>query len=265
MAGDWIKIETALPTKIEILQLTELLDCSRAEALGYCVVFWCWCDANMSPECRHVAATKKTLDDVIGATGFAQAMVDVGWLHETLVDDRPALEVPNFDQHLSKSAKTRARKTKNKQSERSGDGKLVAEMSPRDGDKTETREEKRRDSNTRAPNNTEGVNLNSNGNANGITERGDIVVPSSLTKRAVSAVWSWIDYTNRPDTEAREVWPDSPQAEALFALAARWKLSDDDIEQHVETAIAGNWLKLNTPRQGEYRSGATTEEHAGRF
>lgn len=115
----------------------------------------------------------------------------------------------------------------------------------------------------RAPDIAEGDHLNSN--AGGITERGDIVVPSSLTKRAVSAVWSWIDYTNRPDTEARGVLPDSPQAEALFALAARWKLSDDDIEQHVDTAIAGNWLKLNTPRQGEYRSGATTEEHAGRF
>jgi hypothetical protein len=133
---DWLKIEKATPRKPEVLVLSEILGIHPDHAFGLCFRFWSWCDDQLSSECHRVTVTSVTVDSVIGHSGFASAMIQVGWLIET----SGGIEVPNFDRHLSKSAKSRSRNAENQQLRR----KRVAKMSPPAGDKTVTREEKRR-------------------------------------------------------------------------------------------------------------------------
>jgi len=142
MAGDWIKIEHGLLHKPEVMQICDKLDIGPHEAVGHLVAFWVWVDQNLSPICPQVAGTKKGLDRVVGRDGFTTALENVGWL--AFVDGQ--ISVPNYDVHLSNSAKQRAKDAKKKAKQRV---KPVPEMSPPDGDKigTErgTREEKRRE------------------------------------------------------------------------------------------------------------------------
>ncbi len=103
MAGDWLKIEKATARKPEVLQIAESLGVTPDEAFGMCFRFWSWCDDNMET-CNARGVTPVTLNMLLGRDGFAQALVKCGWL---LVRDG-SLEVPNFDRHLSMSAKKRA-------------------------------------------------------------------------------------------------------------------------------------------------------------
>jgi hypothetical protein len=142
MAGDWIKIEHGLLHKPEVMQICDLLDIGPHEAVGHLVAFWVWVDQNLSPICPQVQGTKKGLDRVVGRDGFTTALETVGWL--TFAEG--IISVPNYDVHLSNSAKQRAKDSKKKAKQRS---KPVPILSPPDGDilgtERGTREEKRRE------------------------------------------------------------------------------------------------------------------------
>jgi len=116
MAGDWIKIEHALPEKPEVMQIADELDVSRFEVIGMLVKFWSWVDQNLSRSCPDVWGTESGLDSIIGRDGFARAMIHCGWLEIT--DSR--VRIPNYESHLSKSAKTRALAAKKKRLQREG-------------------------------------------------------------------------------------------------------------------------------------------------
>lgn len=113
MAGDWIKIEKATARKPEILQLAELLSVHPDHAFGLCFRFWSWCDDQLKT-CHAQGVTHVTLDMVIGHAGFSAALVKVGWLEVRT----GSLAVPNFDRHLSDSAKNRAQSGKRKEKQR---------------------------------------------------------------------------------------------------------------------------------------------------
>ena len=136
MAGDWIKVEKATPGKPEVMAIADELGIHIDHAFGLCVRFWSWCDDQMTDgHARRV--TNVTLDAYFGHAGFATALVKVGWLRVR----EGSLEVPNFDRHLSESAKNRALSGSRKQKQRSKD---VTEMSRSERDESVTREEKRR-------------------------------------------------------------------------------------------------------------------------
>lgn len=136
MAGDWIKIEKATARKDEVLSIADALNIHPDHAFGLCVRFWMWCDDGMTDgHARRV--TNVTLDAVFGRDGFVDALLSVGWLR---VRDG-SLEVPNFDRHMSDSAKNRALSGVRQQKRRS---KPVTEMSRAQRDESVTREEKRR-------------------------------------------------------------------------------------------------------------------------
>ena len=59
MAGDWIKIEHALPGKPEVMQMAEILGVDEMQVVGHLVCFWCWVDQNMSPSCPSVTVATK--------------------------------------------------------------------------------------------------------------------------------------------------------------------------------------------------------------
>ena len=121
MAADWIKVEKSTPRKPEVLRIAELLDIHPDHAFGLCVRFWFWCDDQMKT-CHAQSVTIVTLDYTVGHTGFAKALLEVGWL---LVRNG-SLEIPNFDRHLSESAKKRADSLRRKHKQRDGNvGKSV--------------------------------------------------------------------------------------------------------------------------------------------
>jgi hypothetical protein len=142
MAGDWIKIEKVTPRKPEVLIISETLNIHPDHAFGLCFRFWSWCDDNLS-NCHAPTVTNVTLDSLIGHTGFASAMQKVGWIEVT--DGK--VTIPNFERHLSQSAKNRADAAERKRRQR---GKESQEC--HGNSVTKPRPEKRReDSNTPLP------------------------------------------------------------------------------------------------------------------
>lgn len=113
MAGDWIKAEKSTPRKPEVLRVAAALGIDPDEAFGKCFRFWAWlddhfaiCNASGVTETESVAlpgVTAALIDSLAGGPGFAAAMIEVGWL----TSKNGVLEVPNFDRHLSQSAKAR--------------------------------------------------------------------------------------------------------------------------------------------------------------
>lgn len=103
MAADWIKVEKTTSRKPEVLRIAELLHIHPDHAFGLCVRFWFWCDDQLSSG-NAPSVTNVTLDCVVGRDGFADALLNVGWLRVR----NGSLEVPNFERHLSQSAKSRA-------------------------------------------------------------------------------------------------------------------------------------------------------------
>lgn len=134
MAGDWIKVEKATARKPEVLRLAALLDIPVDHAFGLCVRFWSWCDDQLA-DGHAPGVTVVTLDSVFGHAGFCDALLSVGWL----VARNGSLSIPNFDRHLSESAKARALSGKRKQKQRG------PKVSRSQRDKSVTREEKRRE------------------------------------------------------------------------------------------------------------------------
>jgi len=114
MAIPWIKIETSLPRKPEVMRMAELLDIDEFAVVGHLVCFWSWVDENVSPECPSVSGTKRGLDRVAGRDGFTTAMIQVGWL---IMDDGK-VTIPHLEYHLSSGAKTRAFEQRKKAEQR---------------------------------------------------------------------------------------------------------------------------------------------------
>ncbi len=101
MAGDWIKVEKSTARKPEVLRIAAALDIHPDHAFGICFRFWTWCDDNIKDGVLRM--TSELIDSVVDRSGFAVALVTVGWLH----DRDGALEIPNFDRHMSHAAKNR--------------------------------------------------------------------------------------------------------------------------------------------------------------
>lgn len=115
MAGDWIKIEHALPDKPEVMSIASDLGISEEAVVGHLVRFWSWVDQNMSRSCPAVSGTISGLNRVAGRDGFAEALINVGWLRFNM----GKVEIPNYDDHLSQSAKSRSLESKKKKRQRS--------------------------------------------------------------------------------------------------------------------------------------------------
>lgn len=111
MAGDWIKMTHALPEKPEVLAIARKTGLGRFDVVGRLFVMWRWFDAN-TLNGNAPGVTLVTLNECLfgegSATNFTHAVADVGWLEES----EGGVAVPNFDSHISESAKTRAQTAK---------------------------------------------------------------------------------------------------------------------------------------------------------
>jgi len=154
VAGDWIKWTCGLTRKPEVVRMAAQLSLMREVVACRLMDFWEWCDSNipdsairddgtafvkMSP---HDGDNMAFVDALVCTPNFAVSLVSVDWIHFR----HGHIEIPNFGRHNGQTAKTRARNAKNQHSrrEKQEDVSTVPKMSPRDGDKKVTREEKRR-------------------------------------------------------------------------------------------------------------------------
>lgn len=128
MAGDWIKVEHALPTKGEISRMAEILKRPENEIVGALVRLWVWADAN-TVDGHGIIVTAATLNKRADCDGLANAMREVGWLEGR----DAALSFPNYTRHNGQSSKARALATERKNKQRHG------------ANVTKTRPEKRRE------------------------------------------------------------------------------------------------------------------------
>lgn len=127
MAGDWIKVEKVTARKPEVLAVADKLAIHPYHAFGLCVSFWSWCDDQMS-DGHALRVTDVTLDTVFGHAGFTSALLSVGWLQVR----NGSLAVPNFDRHLSESAKARALSGNRKKIQRARSASQNVSRSQRD-------------------------------------------------------------------------------------------------------------------------------------
>ena len=142
MAGDWIKIEHVTPDKPEVVRMAQQLDIDQDAVVGKLIRLWIWAD-QQTTDGNALSVTDSFIDRCTFATGFAQALRDVGWLG----GDGSELSLPNFGRHNGKTAKTRAltnkrvseKRKRNAASVTEGDQKALPEK---------RREEKRRSNKT---------------------------------------------------------------------------------------------------------------------
>lgn len=157
MASNWIKLEVITPDKPEIFRLAEILNIDPDAALGKVIRFWAWADQQMidgNAECNARGVTKSAIDRITFMAGFADALIQVGWL----VESDGVLSLPNFERHNGKSSKKRAvtneRVTKIRELKRKGNAASVTQTDQ----KALPEEEEEEDINTDLPLNPLGKN-----------------------------------------------------------------------------------------------------------
>lgn len=146
MAGDWIKMRNDLADDPAVIGIAARLGIDEFAVVGRLQYLWAWVDSQ-SRDGHAAGVTGAWLDRKVQRDGFAQAMVDVAWLVVT----PDGIEIPNFDRHNGETAKTRALGTKRKQKQRASVTDVpqpAGQVSRTQRDKSETREEKRREEHT---------------------------------------------------------------------------------------------------------------------
>lgn len=108
MAGEWLKMECATPDKPEVFAITSKMAWDDPDlTVGKLFRVWRWFD-QQTIDGNAAGVTSALLDRIAGATGFAQAMIDVHWLTVT----ESGVELPNFEKHNGATAKSRAQTAK---------------------------------------------------------------------------------------------------------------------------------------------------------
>jgi hypothetical protein len=234
MAIPWIKIETSLPRKPEVMQLAAILDIDEFAVVGHLVCFWSWVDENLSLECPVVTGTKRGLDRVAGRDGFADAMVTVGWLQM----EGSAVSIPHLEYHLDQGAKTRAMEQRKKAKQRKTSGRpTVSGKCPDDiGTKTGTTagpEERRLEKKEKE---RPGGSM-------------DLQFPTHLhTPEALAAAEQWFDYLDRTGLDARSPRGDEISLRHWWANVGDDFVDSDSMVRAVSFSIAGNYLNLNAKK-----------------
>ena len=109
MANDWIKVRCDLHTHPKVVRIMSATCPQTCTVVGGLHYIWSLFDTHSTDGVLE-GYTLAMLDRMLGIPGFAQAVVDVGWLVVT----PKGLEMPEFDTHNGKGGKRRAEDTKSK-------------------------------------------------------------------------------------------------------------------------------------------------------
>ena len=125
MAGDWIKIEHALPDKPEGMEMAQILGFDSDAVGGKLIRVWTWFD-NHTEDGNANVTVRALLDRYTGVTSFVTAMHQVGWIEEK----DGFLSVSHFDRHNGQTAKTRANTNRRVAKSRNCNGGSVTSVTP---------------------------------------------------------------------------------------------------------------------------------------
>jgi len=139
MAGEWIKVELHLPEKPEVLQIADSTKMAPNAVVGALIQVWGWASRNCNADGVTTIAAFSHLNKLAGHEGFAESMVEAGWLR---VKDAKITFV-NFDRHNSQTAKERALVGRRVNKHRSNAD--VTDVKRSDRYKSVTREEKNKE------------------------------------------------------------------------------------------------------------------------
>ena len=146
MAGDWIKMRTALADDPAVICMADRLEMDEFSVVGRLHHLWSWAD-KQSRDGHADGVTGKWIDRYVQCDGFAQCLVSVGWL----VLGESGIEFPNFDRHNGETAKARGLATNRQQKKRAGVTPPKEQPSRNQRDNGVTREEKSNNSLSDAP------------------------------------------------------------------------------------------------------------------
>lgn len=139
MAFAWIKIEDSTPDKPEVWKMAERLAIDADAVLGKLVRIWIWAD-QQTLDGNAASVTRALLDRCAGVTGFADAMIAVGWLQAT----EGGVRFLHFERHNGETAKKRALTRRRVERHRSCNADSVTETPIGNaGGVTKRREEKK--------------------------------------------------------------------------------------------------------------------------
>ena len=111
-----VEVRDGLPRHPKVYALSAHLEITRAEVVGYLVMFWGWCQDH-AEEGGTLAARLEAVDAAT-RPGFAAALLapDVGWLER----DGDRLVVPRFERVRSERAKAAERQRRRRERLRAG-------------------------------------------------------------------------------------------------------------------------------------------------
>lgn len=266
----WIKVEHSLPGKPKVMELAELLGVEADTVVGHLIRFWIWVDQNVSRNCPGFGGTKAGLDREAGRTGFCDAMIEVGWL----VQKDGRFEIPDFDDHLSQSAKTRADEAKRKQnqrmsrSERDISGTIVPPTTGREGGPEKIRRDKNNKTETETRARTRGqapaesqppapdpVLADLDGPAD------PVIIPEAMQAPDVlRAARQWFRHLQTRAPERVPI-PASPQLQEFWQRHARW--GPERFKAAVSFSVARGYLNLVEERDDDGGGRKRTGQAAG--
>lgn len=99
----WIKIETTLPQKPEVVKISAILQKKSAEVVGGLVLLWCLTDGLTEDGFLRFYG-RREIDRAVGLKGFCAALEQVGWIKL----EADGARLVNYEKHNGRSAKKRA-------------------------------------------------------------------------------------------------------------------------------------------------------------
>jgi len=125
MAGDWIKIEHALPDKPEVMEMATELGIDPDAIVGKLIRIWTWFD-NHTDDGNANVTVRALLNRYTGVTNFVTAMENVGWIAES----NGRLILNHFDRHNGQTAKNRVNTNRRVAKSRACNARSVTDVTP---------------------------------------------------------------------------------------------------------------------------------------
>ena len=138
MAGDWIKLRKELYHHPKVMRIASQSGLCEEAIVGWLGKLWCWAD-DVTTNGHVDSVTHADVERVTGVPHKVLAAIQsVGWFMQTT----DGICFPDFEKHMSESAKKRALSGKRQRKRRHAS---VTQVSRSKRDNSVTREEKRRE------------------------------------------------------------------------------------------------------------------------
>lgn len=113
MSADWISMEKSLWSHPKVVRIMSACKADKCPVIGALYRLWSIADTHTDDGLLN-GYSPEAIDKEVEIPGFAQAAAAVGWL----IISESGLQIPDFEEHMSKSAKRRLLDAKRKKSVR---------------------------------------------------------------------------------------------------------------------------------------------------